>query len=64
MTDDSRAQALAFQDVVNRIVRGLLRAPLLSRGIGNRLITLYVVGSKSGKRHTVPVATPGTKARC
>jgi hypothetical protein len=56
MTDDSRARTLAFQGVVDRIVRGLLCAPLLVRGIGNRLITLYVVGRKSGKRFTVPVA--------
>jgi deazaflavin-dependent oxidoreductase (nitroreductase family) len=51
-----RAQTLAFQGVANWIVRGLLRAPLLSRGIGKRLITLYVVGRRSGKRYTVPVA--------
>ena len=30
--------------------------PLLSRGVGKRLVTLYVVGRKSGKRYTVPVA--------
>jgi hypothetical protein len=51
-----RAQTLAFQGVANRIVRGLLRTPLVSRGIGKRLITLYVVGRRSGKRYTVPVA--------
>jgi hypothetical protein len=34
----------------------MLRAPLLSRGIGKRLITLYVVGRKTGKRYAVPVA--------
>jgi deazaflavin-dependent oxidoreductase (nitroreductase family) len=52
----SRAQTLAFQGLANRVVRGLLRAPLLSRAAGGRLITLYVVGRKSGKRYTVPVA--------
>ncbi|WP_436534980.1 nitroreductase/quinone reductase family protein [Actinoplanes sp. HUAS TT8] len=51
-----RAQTMALQGVANRIVRGLLRVPLVSRGIGKRLITLYVVGRKSGKRYTVPVA--------
>jgi deazaflavin-dependent oxidoreductase (nitroreductase family) len=51
-----RAQTLAWQGVANRLVRGLLRAPLISRGIGKRLLTLYVVGRKSGKRYTVPVA--------
>jgi deazaflavin-dependent oxidoreductase (nitroreductase family) len=47
---------MALQGVANRIVRGLLRVPLLSRGVGQRLITLYVVGRKSGKHYTVPVA--------
>jgi deazaflavin-dependent oxidoreductase (nitroreductase family) len=51
-----RAQTMALQGLVNWLVRGLLRAPLVSRGAGNRLITLYVVGRKSGKRYTVPVA--------
>ena len=51
-----RVRTLAFQGVVNRIVRGLLRVPLLSRVVGNGLITLYVVGRKSGKRYTVPMA--------
>ena len=51
-----RAQTLAFQGVANRIVRFLLRAPLLSRIIGGRLITLYPVGRTSGKRYTIPVA--------
>jgi len=51
-----RAQTLALQGVANRIVRGLLRTPLLSRAVGNRLISLYIVGIKSGRRYTVPVA--------
>ncbi|GIM93069.1 nitroreductase/quinone reductase family protein [Paractinoplanes toevensis] len=51
-----RARTLAWQGLANSIVRGLLWMPLLSRGIGKRLITLYVVGRKSGKRYVVPVA--------
>jgi deazaflavin-dependent oxidoreductase (nitroreductase family) len=47
---------MAFQGLANRLVRGLLRAPLLSRGVGSRLITLYIVGRTSGRRYTVPVA--------
>lgn len=47
---------MALQGVANRIVRGLLRVPLLSRLVGSRLITLYVVGRKSGKLYLVPVA--------
>jgi deazaflavin-dependent oxidoreductase (nitroreductase family) len=47
---------MTFQGLANRIVRGLLRVPLISRGIGARLITLYIVGRKSGRQYTVPVA--------
>jgi hypothetical protein len=47
---------MRFQGAANVIVRGLLRTPLLCRGIGRRLITIYVVGRKSGKRYTVPTA--------
>jgi deazaflavin-dependent oxidoreductase (nitroreductase family) len=51
-----RARLLAAQDLVNRIVRGLLRTPLLSRLAGRRLVTVYVTGRKSGRRYAVPVA--------
>jgi deazaflavin-dependent oxidoreductase (nitroreductase family) len=47
---------LPAQALVNRVMRGLLRAPLLSRLVGSKLVTLYVVGRKSGRRYTVPVA--------
>jgi len=53
---EARAETLAWQGLANRIVRGLLRVPLVSRGIGKRLITVYVVGRKSGRRYAVPVA--------
>ncbi len=53
---DPRAQPLAAQALVNRIVRGVLRTPLLSRLAGRRLLTVYVVGRKSGRRYAVPVA--------
>ena len=60
MTDQSvttpRAQTMAAQSLVNRIIRGLLRTPLLSRLAGSRLITVYVVGRKSGRHYSVPVA--------
>ena len=51
-----RAQTMALQSVGNRIVRGLLRTPLVSRLAGSRLVTLYIVGRKTGRRYTVPVA--------
>lgn len=53
---DDQVKTMALQGVANRLVRGLLRTPLVSRGIGRKLITLYVVGRKSGKHYTVPVA--------
>ncbi|MFI5890134.1 nitroreductase/quinone reductase family protein [Actinoplanes sp. NPDC051513] len=56
MANDQLPKTLRFQGVANRIVRVLLRTPLIARGVGARLITLYVVGRKSGKRYTVPVA--------
>jgi deazaflavin-dependent oxidoreductase (nitroreductase family) len=51
-----RAQTLAWQWLANRIVRGLLRTPLVCRLAGSRLITMYVVGRKSGRHYTIPVA--------
>ena len=54
--DGVRAQTLAFQGLANWIMRGLLRTPLVCRGLGDRLITVYVVGRKSGRHHAVPVA--------
>jgi len=53
---DVRAQTLAWQGLANRLVRGLLRTPLVCRLAGNRLITVYVVGRKSGRHYTIPVA--------
>jgi len=55
-TQPPRASTLRLQGLVNRLVRGLLAVPLVARGIGSRLVTLYVVGRTSGRRMTVPVA--------
>jgi hypothetical protein len=54
-TPDPRARPLRLQGLVNRIVRGALRTPLVSRLAGTRLLTVYVVGRKSGKRYSVPM---------
>jgi deazaflavin-dependent oxidoreductase (nitroreductase family) len=51
-----RPQALRAQSVVNSLIRGLLSTPGIASGIGKRLITLYVVGRKSGKHYNIPVA--------
>ena len=51
-----RAQTMRLQPAVNRAVRALLRTPIVSRGIGSRLLTLYLVGRKSGRQYTIPVA--------
>ena len=53
---EPRARTLPAQRVVNQLMRGLLRTPLLCRLVGKRLMTVYVVGRKSGRRYTVPVA--------
>ena len=47
---------MALQGPLNWIMRGLLRTPLVSHGIGSRLLTVYVVGRKSGKHYAIPVA--------
>jgi deazaflavin-dependent oxidoreductase (nitroreductase family) len=47
---------LPLQELVNRVIRLLLRTPMISRIVGKRLVTLYVVGRKSGRRFAVPVA--------
>jgi len=54
-TPDARTRPLRLQGLMNRIVRGVLRTPLVSRLAGGRLLTVYVVGRKSGKRYSVPV---------
>ncbi|MEW1734758.1 nitroreductase/quinone reductase family protein [Nocardia beijingensis] len=46
----------AYQGVLNRVVRTLLRVPGLSGIVGKRLMILHVVGRKSGKVYDVPVA--------
>jgi deazaflavin-dependent oxidoreductase (nitroreductase family) len=53
---DQHAHTLAFQGAANRVVRVLLRTPLLARIVGARLVTIYAVGRKTGRRYTVPVA--------
>jgi deazaflavin-dependent oxidoreductase (nitroreductase family) len=44
------------QRVVNLLVRGLLHTPGLAAIVGGRLVILYVVGRKSGRRYRIPVA--------
>lgn len=56
MGQSSGVQRRPLQGVVNGIARALLRIPLLSRLVGRGLIILYVVGRRSGKRYTVPIA--------
>lgn len=46
----------SYQGALNRLIKGLLRVPLVSRGLGSRLMTLTVVGRKTGKTYVVPVA--------
>ena len=47
---------MTAQGALNRVIRGLLRTPLVSWGIGRRLVTLYVTGRKSGRHYVIPVA--------
>jgi hypothetical protein len=42
--------------VLNHLVRTLSRIPFLSRAVGQRLVTLYVVGCRTRRIYAVPVA--------
>ena len=53
---DQHAHTLALQGFANRVVRSLLRMPLLGRLVGTRLLTVYAVGRKTGRCYAVPVA--------
>jgi hypothetical protein len=52
----ARARPLAFQGLANTVVRALLRTPLIGSAMGGRLVTLYLVGRRSGKHYEIPVA--------
>lgn len=45
-----------YQSATNTVVRNLLKVPLLSRVVGKRLLTLHVVGRKSGTVYRIPLA--------
>jgi hypothetical protein len=51
-----RVRISVVQRAFNYVMRGLLRTPGVAAGIGSRLVTLYVVGRKSGKRYSIVVA--------
>lgn len=51
-----RAQTLPLQGIVNRVIRALLRTPLLGRAVGRRLLTVHFVGRRSGRHYAAPVA--------
>ena len=50
------AQTVALQSLVNAVMRGLLATPGVARLVGRRLLIVYVVGRKSGRRYAIPVA--------
>ena len=56
MSEHGRADKLRFQNAANRVVRTVLRTPLLCRLASRRLITIYVIGRKSGRCYPIPVA--------
>lgn len=51
-----RAQKLPMQSLVNTFTRTALSTPGVAKGIGRRLIVLYVFGRKTGKRYAIPIA--------
>ena len=50
---------MPLQKAMNVLMRGLLSTPGISSGIGKRLVTLHIVGRKSGRRMSIPVAYTG-----
>jgi deazaflavin-dependent oxidoreductase (nitroreductase family) len=51
-----KASTLPAQAPLNRVVRAVLHLPVVSRVAGRRLVIVYAVGRKSGRRYAVPVA--------
>ncbi len=51
-----RARTIPLQGLANRVMRGVLRVPLLCRVAGAKLITIYPIGRKTGRRYAIPVA--------
>jgi len=47
---------MPLQNAMNAAMRTALKLPVVSKFIGARLLTLYVVGRKSGRSYQVPVA--------
>ena len=45
-----------MQGLVNAFTRTALSTPGVAKGIGRKLILLYVFGRKSGKRYAIPIA--------
>lgn len=56
MPEQPRAQTLRFQGAVNRVMRTMLRLPVLGTLPGRKLMLLEVVGRRSGKHMELPVA--------
>jgi hypothetical protein len=55
----ARARTLPLQPLVNRVIRGLLRTPLLCRPAGRRLITVYLAGrNQAALRHPGRLHSP------
>jgi hypothetical protein len=47
---------MALQGPMNKVIRGMLHVPGVSKGMGGSLLTVYVTGRKSGRQYSVPVA--------
>lgn len=56
MSEQTTVQTLSIQNIVNRVVRTVLRTPGIDRLAGRRLVTIHVVGHKTGRQFDVPVA--------
>jgi hypothetical protein len=53
---EARVNTLPAQRAVNLLVRAMLRTSGLAQFIGDRLVTLYVIGRKTERRYAIRVA--------
>lgn len=50
------ARTLPGQRIVNRVMCGVLRVPVLHRVVSRQILLIEVVGRRTGRRYAVPVA--------
>ncbi|MBO0842057.1 MAG: hypothetical protein J2O46_02645 [Nocardioides sp.] len=55
-TGPQRVSLMRGQKIMNKVMNRVLATPGVSKGIGRVLMTVHVVGRRTGRRYDVPVA--------